>query len=113
MQPRLSSATLATALLRLADQSGGFGAVLAKGDPNSGAITVILAERGDRQMVLERLLQPDGSYAWQETGNQAASNDDEFRKFLERRRKFDPDLWLIELDIASAERFADEMRALH
>jgi hypothetical protein len=113
MQPRLSSATLVTALLRLADQAGGFGAVLAKGDANSGAVTVVLAERGERRAVLERLLQTDGSYAWQETGNQAAANDEEFQKFLDRRRKFDPDLWVIELDTASAERFADEMKALN
>ena len=113
MKPRLSSATLVTALLRLAEQGGGFGAVLAKGDPNSGAVTVVLAERGERRMVLDRLLQADGGYSWQETGTQAAADDEEFSKFLDRRRRFDPDLWLIELDIASAERFADEMRALH
>jgi hypothetical protein len=113
MQPRLSSATLVTALLRLAEQAGGFGAVLAKGDANAGAVTVILIERGERRLVLERLLQPDGSYGWQEVGNRAAANEEEFRKFLDRRRSFDPDLWLIELDIASAERFADEMRAFH
>jgi hypothetical protein len=113
MEPRLSSAPLVSALLRLAEQAGGFGAVLSKGDANAGAVTVVLAERGERRMVLERLLQPDGSYAWQQPGNQGAANEEEFRKFLERRRKFDPDLWLIELDTASAERFADEMRALN
>jgi hypothetical protein len=112
MEARLSSATLVQALLRLAQREGGFGAVLAKGDANAGAVTVILTERGERRLVLERLLQPDGSYSWQESGNRAAANEDEFKKFLERRRKFDPDLWLLELDTASAERFADEMRSV-
>lgn len=111
MEPRLSSATLVQALLRLASRDGGFGAVLAKGDPNAGAVTVILVERGERRLILERMLQPDGRYAWQETGNQAAAND-EFKKFLDRRRRFDPDLWVLELDTASAERFADEMRGV-
>ena len=112
MEPRLSSATLVQALLRLASRDGGFGAVLAKGDPNAGAVTVILVERGERRLILERMLQPDGHYAWQETGNQAAANEDEFKKFLDRRRRFDPDLWVLELDTASAERFADEMRGV-
>ena len=35
------------ALLRRAEAEGGFGAVLAKGDPTAGAIAVILAEKGE------------------------------------------------------------------
>lgn len=112
MAPRLASSVLVTALLRLAERDGGFGAVLAKGDAQAGAITVILAERGERRMILERVVRPDGGYGWQEVGNRAARNEEEFRKFLDRRRRFDPDLWLVELDIASAQRFADEMDGL-
>jgi hypothetical protein len=107
---RLTSAVLASGLLRRAGQEGGFGAVLAKGDPTAGAIMVILAERGVRTALLERLLQPDGSYAWQETG-QGAADDAALRTLLDRRRKYDPDLWILELDVASAERFAAEMNA--
>jgi hypothetical protein len=105
---RLTSAVLASGLLRRAEQGGGFGAVLAKGDPTAGAIMVILVERGVRTALLERLLQPDGLYAWQETG-QGAADDEALRTLLDRRRKYDPDLWILELDVASAERFAAEM----
>ena len=112
MEPRLGSSLLINALLRLAGREGGFGAVIAKGDAQAGAITVILAERGERRLILERLVQPDGRYRWQEIGNRAAANEQEFAKFLERRRRIDPDLWVIELDIASAERFADEMASV-
>jgi hypothetical protein len=109
MEPRLSSKVLAGALLRLAESQGGFGAVLHKGDPIAGAITVILAEKGRKARVLERLLQPEGRYVWEDVLPQAAENEEEVEKFLARRRKFDPDLWVLELDIASAERFAAEM----
>jgi hypothetical protein len=112
MEPRLGSSVLVHALLRLAGRDGGFGAVLAKGDPDAGAITVILAERGERKLILERSVREDGRYGWQEVGNRAAADEEEFRTFLEKRRRFDPDLWLIELDVASAERFADEMDAV-
>lgn len=111
-EARLGSAVLVNALLRLAARDGGFGAVLEKGDSNAGAVTVILAERGERRMVLERVVRADGRYAWQAVGNQGAANEEEFERFLERRRRFDPDLWLVELDIPSAERFADEMAGL-
>ena len=108
---RLTSAVLATALLRRAEQGGGFGVVLAKGDSTAGAIAVILAEKGRKACFLERLLQPDGSYAWQST-RQDVENEQDLNSFLERRRKSDPDLWILELDIASAERFAAEMNAV-
>ena len=107
---RLASHVLVSALLRRAEAEGGFGAVLARGDATAGAVMVILAERGERIALLERLLQPDGSYAWQDTGR-AAAGEAEFKALLARRRRNDPDLWLIELDVASAERFAAEMNA--
>jgi hypothetical protein len=110
MAQRLASAVLVSALLRRAQDEGGNGAVLAKGDPTAGAIAVILAVRGARACLLERLLQPDGCYAWQESAR-SAQGEEEFRALLERRRKHDPDLWIVELDVASAERFAAEMNA--
>ena len=105
---RLASSVLVSALLRRAQDEGGFGAVLAKGDPMAGSIAVILAEKGRKACFLERLLQPDGRYAWQ-SARQEVENEAEFNAFLIRRRTFDPDLWILELDIASAERFAAEM----
>jgi hypothetical protein len=107
---RLTSQVLATALLRRAEGQGGFGVVLAKGDPTAGAIAVILAEKGRKACFLERLLQADGSYSWQ-ASRQGVENEQDFKLFLDRRRKSDPDLWILELDIASAERFAAEMNA--
>jgi hypothetical protein len=105
---RLTSQVLVSALLRRAQQEGGFGAVLAKGDLTAGAVMVILAERGVRAALLERLLQPDGLYAWQESG-QGAADDAALQALIGRRRKNDPDLWVVELDVPSAGRFAAEM----
>jgi hypothetical protein len=107
---RLTSQVLVSSLLRRAQAEGGFGAVLAKGDATAGAVMVVLAERGERTALLERLLQPDGSYAWRDS-SQTLADEDAFRAWLERRRRHDPDLWLIELDVADAERFAAEMNA--
>ena len=109
MEGRLQSAVLVSALIRRVHAEGGFAAVLAKGDPTAGSILVILAERGSKARILERLLQPDGTYSWQDTGNQALANSEEEKKFLTRRRRFDPDLWILELDVPSAERFTAEM----
>ena len=108
---RLASSVLVAALLRRAQDEGGNGAVLAKGDPTAGSVTVILAEKGRKACFVERLLRPDGSYAWEQS-RQGVENEEEFKEFLKRRRKYDPDIWILELDIASAERFAAEMNAV-
>lgn len=108
MQPRVASSILVSALLRRAESEGGFGMVLAKGDPTAGAVGVLLAERGENPRLFERLLQPDGHYAWQESQRRLDRPGD-LQALIEQRRRFDPDSWLIELDIASTERFAAEM----
>ena len=108
---RLQSSIIVGALMKRAQAEGGFAAVLARGDSAAGSVLVILAERGRKVRILERLLQPDGRYSWQRVGEQALENTEQTEGFLERRQKFDPDIWLIELDVASAERFAAEMNS--
>jgi len=105
MTARLTASVLVGALIRKAQGEGGFAAVLAAGDPLAGAVIVVLAERGVKMLVLERILLPSGAYAWQETGNREEDSAD----LVMRRRRFDPDLWVVELDVASADLFAQGM----
>jgi hypothetical protein len=109
-EPRIASAILVNALIRRAEAEGGFGTVLAKGDPTAGAVAVLLVERGANPSFFERLLQPDGRYAWQESTREL-DEPGKLQALIDRRRRFDPDLWLIELDVPSAERFAAEMNS--
>ena len=107
MTPRLTSSIFVNALIRRAESLGGFAAVLAKGDATSGSVLLILTERGRKAGILERCLQPDGRYIWAEV----AGVQDDVPSLIDRRRRFDPDLWVVELDIPSPERFAAEMNA--
>lgn len=109
MEPRLASHVLVGALIRSAQAQGGFAAVLSKGDPTAGSVLVMLNEKGGKQRILERVLQPGGHYSWLDAIGQGIENEGQINALLERRKRFDPDLWLIELDIPSAERFAAEM----
>jgi hypothetical protein len=111
MSDRLASSVLVGALIRLAEAEGGFAAVLAKGDATSGSILIILMERGANPAVYERLLGPSGTYRWASIA-QAVENETEVPSLVASRRRFDPDLWALELDIPSAERFAAGMNAL-
>lgn len=110
MEPRLASSVLVGALARRAEAEGGFAAVLARGDATAGSILLILTERGAKTEAYERALDADGSYAWRPVGG-ASESPGEVPALVARRRRFDPDLWVLELDIPSIERFAAEMNA--
>lgn len=99
-------------LLRLAEAAGGHGAVLGKGDPDRGVLLLIVASRGVHVACLERRLDLAGNYAWAAVGPARDAQAAELRDFLQKRRRFDPDSWLIELDVADAERFIAEIVAI-
>jgi hypothetical protein len=111
MQPRLASAFHVNALIRRAESLGGFGTVLNRGDPTAGSILLVLSERGRPIGTMERVLQATGDYLWELTPSQSIENTRETDDRIKRRRGFDPDLWVLELDIPSPERFAAEMNA--
>ena len=68
MAERLPAHLEAAGFLRGAEAAGGFGMVLKKGDPDRGALILIVGNRGEHFGFLERSLSPDGSYRWQRVG---------------------------------------------
>jgi hypothetical protein len=109
MTARLTSRMTVDALMRRVQAAGGFAAVLAKGDDTAGAILLACSERGEVRMLLERTVDLDGRYRWTPCGPQDVESQADRDSYMGRRRAQDPDLWLIELDVADAERFAAEM----
>jgi len=79
--------------------------VLGKGDRDAGTIMVVLVENGGNSRVYERMPQADGSRKWHCSLGQTDASNGEIQDFLDRRRRQDPDLWVVELDIARGERF--------
>lgn len=92
-------------LIRAVDASGGFATVIHKGEREAGTILVVLAEKGGNQRLFERMPNPESGREWTCTKIQDTENKSEFTEYLERRGQRDPDLWIIELDIADGERF--------
>lgn len=107
--PRLTAAIRVSALLRRAEAAGGFATVLAKGDSRAGALLVICTQRGENIALLEQVLGVDGDYHWRKTAERLMDDEALFNEHLTKRRHNDPDLWLIELDVPDAERFAAEL----
>lgn len=106
MSARATSDFIVRAVLRKVHAEGGSATILAKGEEMSGAILVCVLERGKNPRFLERMPSLDGGSTLAPTGPSNLENEAEATAYWQRRRERDPDLWVVELDIAQAERFA-------
>lgn len=108
MSARITSKTLVGALRRAAEAAGGHAMVLTKGDEISGSVLLALADRGVVHGLRERGLAPDGSYRWVAAGPEDASDAEALSAYLDRRRKFDPDIWVVEIDLDAPETWLED-----
>lgn len=92
-------------MIRAVEAAGGFGAVLHKGEREGGTIIIVLAENGRNQRLFELMPDVEKGRVWTLSKRQNTENTYEFSDYLDRRAARDPDLWIVELDIADGERF--------
>lgn len=109
---RLPTHLEAAAIIRLVEAEGGFATLLRKGDPDRGALALIISKRGEFWGILERELGPHFAYSWAFKPATNSPGSDTLHDLIARRERFDPDSWLIELDIAEPERFIAETTRL-
>lgn len=112
MNARLTSALLVSALIRKAESEGGTGVVLIKGDPTAGALILLFSDRGMIKAARERGLRPDGTSGWIPAGPANPGDAPALSAYLERRRKFDADIWVVELEGLGPERIEELLDAL-
>ena len=105
MEPRLPAHIQVSGLLRTVQAAGGFATVIAKGERDAGTLLILCCENGTKLRAYERMPQADGTRKWALSKTQDPDNMQEFTDYCDRRKRQDPDLWIVELDIADAERF--------
>lgn len=108
MSARLASGVLVSALVRRVNREGGSAMILARGDDTAGGILLICYEKAANPRFFERGLGPDGEPALIPSGPRELPDEGAVADYWQRRRSRDSDLWVVELDIAAAERFAAE-----
>jgi hypothetical protein len=111
IEPRLASSVQVSAFIRLAQAGGDFAAVLRKGDPVAGAIMLIGLVRGQNPVLYERFPSLDGGSPWQIASAKVPQNEQDIAEMWRKRAERDPDLWVIELDVASSERLSGILAA--
>lgn len=103
-EPRLATHMRVSALIRQCAEQGDFATVIRKGDPVAGALLVVAREKGQNPVLYEAMPTPNGAPKWDPVGLQHTDNEQLLQDYLDRRVSRDPDIWILELDVAFAER---------
>ena len=102
---RLPAHVEVSGLVRAVQAAGGFAMVIEKGERDAGTLMILCCENGTNLRAYERMPQRDGTRKWEQSKVQDPENPRDFDEYCSRRRSQDPDLWVVELDVANAERF--------
>ncbi len=103
---QLASHMLISLLIRRVNAAGGFATVLHTGDRDAGAILILCTEKAENPVILEPRNTLSGVREWVATGPAADAESDAQTQYFDSRIRNDPDIWILELDIAMAAQFA-------
>lgn len=105
MDARLPAHLEVSAIIRLVEAAGGFAVVTAKGERDAGTILILTMYRGENAVLFEKMPQLDGSRPFVAVNQQDPEKPQEIFEYLERRKQQDPDIWVLEADIADGAQF--------
>ena len=95
------------ALIRRAENGGAFAAVVRKGDPRAGAVLVkVLARKEGAARLYASAVRGEGESVWMQPV--ASLSEADLDAYVERARRFDPDIWVVEIDDAEGRHFLTE-----
>lgn len=95
------------ALLRRAELGGAFPVVVRKGDPRAGAVLVkVLDRRSGTARLYSEATRGDGERVWMQPV--ASQQEADLDAYVERARRVDPDVWVVEIDDAQGRHFLVE-----
>ncbi|MBE7213383.1 MAG: DUF1491 family protein [Gluconacetobacter diazotrophicus] len=97
-EPRLKAGLWVRALLRQAAAAGHTGAVLRRGDPDAGAVLVVLRDRAGGLAVLSQTRDAEGEPAWTRATGSVPVDQEAVDAYVARAERRDPDLWVVEFD---------------
>ena len=107
MIPRLKAGIFVRALIRRAEVAGAAAFVVRKGAEEAGAILLRISRLDGHSCVLSQARRGEGELVWVKPLGDAA-DEDAVAKYFTRQTRFDPDLWIVEIEDREGRAFVDE-----
>ena len=107
MQPRLKAGSFVRALIRRAEVAGAQAYVVRKGAEEAGAIFLRVSRLDGTCTVLNQARAGDGELVWARPLGESI-DDAKASAYFERQIKFDPDIWIVEIEDRKGRAFVDE-----
>ena len=107
MIARLKAGIFVRALIRRAEVAGAAAYVARKGAEEAGAVFIKIARLDGTCLVLDQARRGDGELVWVKPLGDSA-DEDRARAFFEKQIRFDPDLWIVEIEDREGRTFVDE-----
>ena len=107
MIPRLKAGIYVKALIRRAETAGASAYVVRRGAEEAGALFLKLARLDGTCTVLNQARRGEGELVWMKPLGET-SDDAAAAKYFEKQVRFDPDLWIVEIEDREGRAFVDE-----
>ena len=107
MLPRLKSAIQVKAIIRRAEVAGAHAFLVRRGQEEAGALFLKLSRLDGSFTVLNQARRGDGELVWTKPLGDSA-DESAVNAWLEKQLRFDPDLWILEIEDSQGRAFVDE-----
>src|SRR5580692_10952342 len=107
MTPRLKAGLFVRALIRRAEVNGASAFVVRKGAEEAGALFLRISRPDRTSTVLSQARRgEDGDLVWLKPLGDAAADAD-VAAYFEKQIRFDPDIWIVEIEDREGRAFVD------
>ena len=109
MLPRLTTRIWVSALVRRCNAEGVAATVIRHGYDEAGAVLLLARWRSGQCRLFGATLRQNGQRAWLALTGPEPVNAADADAVIEKQRRFDPDLWVIEIETERPQDFLDEV----
>lgn len=102
----LSTDIWVSALLKRVEMAGSFATIAKKGDARAGSVIVKVLNLRNREAYVLREAQTGEDTLWMRPVE--TLNEPDVDAYIERQLKYDPDLWVVEIEDAEGRNFLTE-----
>jgi hypothetical protein len=104
---RLKAGIFVRALIRRAEVAGAQAYVARHGAEEAGAVIIKIARLDGTCLVLDQARRGEGELVWVKPLGDSA-DEARAKQFFEKQIRFDPDLWIVEIEDREGRTFVDE-----